>query len=354
MKKILRFFWHRKKLSIGLLVIIGLILFFLLPKNSSNIETQKIEKQNIVQSVTTSGKIESETTVKLSFLAPGKLVYIGAKKGDFVKSGQTIASLDTRSVQKNLENNLRDYSKQRNTFDDTLENYQNRTPAQAINDDMKRILQNNQYDLEKAIISVELQSLAKEQSYLVSPIDGVITDSGAEVPGINIAVTNSYQIADPDHVKFVIEVDESDIGKVRMGMPVKVTLESFPDDPINLTVSNIDFTSHTSSNGGNVFDVEAQIPDNAEYKYRIGMTGDAEIITSEKKNVLTVPLGSIVDDKFVYIRNGQYFEKRKVVLGVQNDTDKEAIVGVHAGDEVAIAPDEAAKIQKSNKKFIFF
>lgn len=355
MKKILGLFWHHKIVSIISILIIGFIVFYYIPRNGHNLETQKVKRQNIVQSVTATGKIESETSVKLNFLIPGKLVYVGAKKGDFVKKWQTIAALDTRTVQKNLQDDLIDYMKQRNTFDDTKENNLNRTPEQALNDDMKRILQNNQYDLDKSVISVELQSLAKEQSYLISPIDGVLTSADLSVPGLNAGVTNYFTIADPDHVNLVIEVDESDIGKVKQGLPVKLFLESFPDDAVSLTVTKIDFVSHTSANGGNVFNVEAKIPDNSGYKYRIGMSGDAEITVSDKTGVLTVPIGSIVDDKYVYVKNDKYYEKRNVKLGIQSDIEREVISGLAEGEEVAALPDEAAKMQKENvKKYILF
>ncbi len=354
MKKILSYFWHRKKISAVLIVVIALVIFLLLPKNGGQIETQKVKRQNITESVTTSGKVESKIIATLNFLTSGKLVYIGAKEGDFVKAGQTIAALDARSVQKNLEGTLRNYQIQRNVFDATKQNNQNRTPKSALSEDMKRILENNQYDLEKAVISVELQSLAREQSYLVSPIDGIIIRADKVLPGENVGVTNTYIIVNQDDIIFNIEVDEADIGKISLGTSVKVTLESFPNQTINLTVTKIDFTSHTSTNGGNVFNVEAKLPDNTGYKYRLGMTGDAEIVVSQKPHALIIPIESIANDTYVYVKKGASFEKRKVTLGIQSDTDREVIVGLKEGEEVAVSPDEAAKLQNTQKRFLFF
>ena len=94
--------------------------------------------------------------------------------------------MDERTVQKNLEIALIDYSKQRLTFDQTLEKNQNRTPAEALNIDMKRILENNQFDLDKAIKSVELSDLAKQDSVLTTPISGIVTRSDVETAGVNI------------------------------------------------------------------------------------------------------------------------------------------------------------------------
>lgn len=354
MKKILHYFLSHKKLALFVLLIVGVLVFFLIPKSQGTIETQKVKRQDIIQSINASGKIESETTAVINFAAGGKVVYLGAKKGEFVKKGELIASLDTRTVQKNIEDDLKDYLKQRNEFDQTKDDNQGRLPEQALNDSMKRILQDNQYDLEKSVISVELQSLVKEQSYLFSPIDGVITQSDITVTGVNVLPTQTITVADPLNVVFLIEVDEADIGKIEKDMPVKLTLESYVDKPIDLVITDIDFTSHTSANGGIAFNVEARFADNSDYKYRIGMTGDAEIVVSESKDVISVPLGSVVDETHVYVKKDEVFEKRKVDLGIQNDTDVEIKNGLSVGEEVAILPDEVINLQKNKKQFIFF
>lgn len=354
MRKILGIFWHHKILFIFLIIVAGLMIFYSLPKNDTTVETQKVKRQDIAQSVITSGKIDSETSLKLNFLIPGKLVYVGAKKGDFVKKWQTIAALDTRSVQKNIEQDLRDYLRQRYIFDDILKANKNLTPELALSDSMKRLLQNNQFDLDKSVNSVELQAIVKEQSYLISPIDGIVLQADNLLTGVNISTANVFIVSDPKNVVFKIEVDEADIGKIKIGIPAKITLESFPDDPIHLNITKIDFASHTSANGGNVFNAEVKLPDNSDYKYKIGMTGDAEIIMSEKNKTLTVPLGSIFDGKYVYVKNNTGFAKREVKLGIQSDTDREVLSGLSDSEEVAIVPDNVEALQKNTKKYFFF
>ncbi len=354
MKKILRFIWRHKIISSIILIALIAVPFLITPANSAQVETMIINKADISQTVLASGKIKSKQQLKVSFLAGGKIVYVGAREGEFVKKWQTLASLDSRSVQKNIQDDLIDYMKQRNSFEDTTENYQNRTPAQALNEDMKRILQNNQYDLDKSVISVEMQSLAKEQSYISSPIDGIIIGSDITASGINAPAGSGFTIADPDNIIFNIEVDEADIGKIRLGMPVKVMLESFPDDVLNLRVTNIDFSSHTSSNGSNVFDVEVAFPDNAGYIYKIGMSGDGEIILSERESVVTIPLSSIFDQNHVYIKKNDTYIKRKLVLGIQSDTEREVISGLAQGDEVVLVPEEVELMMDNKKNFYFF
>lgn len=333
---------HKKRFFFILIPIIVLAVIFW-PRPPKPLETQIVKKVEIVESISATGSVNSEKSVDLNFLTGGKLVYLGVKKGDHVRAGQTIATLDQRTVQKNLENALRDYSKQRNDFDGTKDDNQNRTPEQALNDDMKRILQNNQYDLEKAVISVELVELAKQQAVLTSPIAGIVTRADVTTAGVNVGTTTTFSVADPENLVFRIAIDEADVGRVQTGQRVNVILDAYPDESLNLIADSIDFSAHTTTVGGNAYTVETRLPLNTNTKFRVGMSGDAEIVLAKKSNVTVVSLASITDDNSVYVQSGNNFEKRKVKTGIQSDTEIEILDGLKTGEIVALQPDEAAK-----------
>ena len=133
-----------------------------------------------------------------------------------------------------------------------------------------------------------------------------------------------------------MEVDETDIGLVQVGQKVTVTLDSFPNDPLKLTVDRIDFVSHATSNGGNAFYVEAKIPELKNY--RVGMSGNADIVVGSKSDALTISSSSIIDEKYVYLKTGKKFEKRMVSLGLESDILTEVKSGLSEGDVVATDP----------------
>lgn len=346
LKKGLFYLWSHKKFSLILFAISAVIIYFLWPKPPAEIETVKVKRSKIIQSITASGTVTSEYLVNLSFLSSGKLAYLGAKKGDEVVAGQTIATLDQRSLRTSLRQTLEDYSIQRNQFDETLEDNQNRKPTDALDSEMKRILENNQNNLDKAINSVELQNLIIEQSVLSSPINGVVIRADTSVAGLNITPTTIFTIADPNSLVFNTEIDEADIAKIVLDQSLNVTLESFPDRVIPLTVSMIDFASHVSESGANVYSVKATLP--TDSNYRIGMSGDAEIILSEKVNTLTIPLSSLIDDSHVYVKRDKIFEKTKIMTGLQSDTEIEVIKGLNEGDIIALISEDVDK--KLNNK----
>ncbi|PIP74764.1 MAG: hypothetical protein CO135_00165 [Candidatus Levybacteria bacterium CG_4_9_14_3_um_filter_35_16] len=349
-KKFFNYLKSHKKILVPSLVILILIIYFLLPKNKTQIPTETVKAYSFTQSISVSGKINAAESANLTFLLAGKLVYLGVKEGDMVTAGQTIGVLDQRTTLKNLQDALIDYSKQRGTFDDTKKENQDRTPTEALNDSMRRILINNQYDLEKAVISVEIVDLAKQQSVLTSPISGIVTRADVKIAGVAIGTTTTFSVVSPNTLIFEVDVDQADIAKVKEGQEVNVNLDSYPNDNISLNVQKIDFVTHTTSNGGNAYTVQSDIPTSNKFNYKVGMEGNAEIITAKEDNVLSVPLSSIIDDNYVYIEINKKYEKRKIKQGLQNDTDVIVTEGLVSGDKVVLDPTLVP--QKKQGKFL--
>lgn len=344
---------YKKFVIVFLVALIGLAVYSATrPSPAQQIELQTIKRQDMKQSLSATGSIDSAKSVDLTFVTGGKMVYLGIKKGDQVKQGQTIAALDQRTVQKNLQSSLRAYSIQRNTFEQSKDDNGSKMPKDAVNDKIKRILENNQYNLEQAVISVELQDLAAQQSVLTTPISGIVVRADAKSAGVTVSPTTIFTIADPDGLIFKMDIDEADIGKVKEGQPVTLTLDAFPDQTLQLQVASIDFATHATSTGGNAYTVETHVSPDANHVYRLGMNGDAQITLRKITDVVTVPIASIIDDKYVYIKKGGTFEKRTLKLGITNDTDAEVLSGLDVGDKVAIDPTQAEKVKP--KKFLFF
>lgn len=335
--KIRGFVLSHKIVAVVATVAFLLLFFFVLrPKNSNVVLTEQVKKHDIVKSVSVTGKVDADNSVNLSFQTGGKLAYLGVKKGDSVSAGEVIASLDVASVMKNLKSALIDYSKQRNTFEQTLDDNNANTINDAPNEKIKRILENNQFDLDKSVNSVELISLAKENSYLTTPISGVVTRTDVTVPGVNVTPTTVFSVTDPSSLFFSMDVDETDIGGIEIGQDVLMSMDAFPADNLESTVTNIDFVSHTTTSGGSAFTVRTALP--GSRTYRVGMSGNADIVISSRKDVLTISSSSITGGNYVLVKKGNIFEKRKVKLGLENDTDSQVLSGLSLGEEVAIDP----------------
>lgn len=305
-------------------------------KTSAAITTAKVQRKDFAKTLSSSGKTKAEKAVDLKFQTSGKLTWVGVKEGDAVKAYQALAGLDAREVQKNLEKALRDYSSERNDFEESRQITYGFKKTTDVNDTIKRILEKNQWDLEKAVLDVELKHLALEFATLVTPISGIVTHIDTPVAGVNITpATAIFAVADPTSLIFEATVDETDVGSLIMGQHATITLDAFPEATYSGTISYISYISQQSSGGATVFPVKIMFerPENL----RIGLNGDITIVTDQKDDVLTVPTEAIREEKgiwYVYKKiNGKY-EKIRVTTGAKNEDEIIVTEGLTEGDAV--------------------
>jgi RND family efflux transporter MFP subunit len=337
---------HKKTTVVLLIIIAGIVIYSVTrPSAASRIQTQTVKKNDLTQTLSVTGSVDSTKSVDLSFQTGGKLVYLNAKLGDHVKAGQTIAMLDEQTVQKNLESALEDYNIERNTFDQDYENNNAKNPDDGVSDAIRRTLQNDQYTLDKSVIAVQLQNLAEQNSVLTTPIAGIVTRADVDTTGVNVTTTTTFTVTDPNGLVFKMEVDEADVGNVKVGQPIGVTLDAYPDQTLHLKVDSIDFASHITSTGGTAYYVWATLPASRVDTYRVGMNGDADITLHKVKNVMTVPISSVINNTYVYVKKGNTFKRTKVKLGLANDTQQEVIKGLQVGDKVALDPTQAENVK---------
>ena len=307
-------------------------------KLTDQYELATVTRQNLTKTVVASGKIKSQSQADLKFPTSGLLAWVNVKEGDSVRKWQAIAGLDVRELQKNLDKSLRDYSKERNDFEeDRLVTY-----GEGVNltNTIKRILEKNQWDLDKAVLDVELKDLALKYSALVTPIAGIITHIDVPLAGVNITpATAVFTVADPDHLEFEAIIDEVDIGLISLGQAGQLVLDAYPDEPINLTVDSIDFNSSLDSSGSTVFLVKFQLENNPNQKFKLGMNGEITITVAEKDNVLAVPLSAILENgtSTVQLVKDNTSINQTVTLGITTDDLVEITSGLTENQTIVVS-----------------
>lgn len=332
---------YRKILLMGILVAgIGFLLYKrnVSAQSQSLITTTQVLEKNFIKTISSSGKTKAKKSVDLKFQTSGRLRWVGIQEGDSVKAYQAIASLDTRDVQKSLEKSLRDYSAQRNDFDEMTKTTYGEKKETDVNDTIKRILQKNQWDLESAVLDVELKHLAAEYSTLITPIAGIVTHIDTPIAGINITpATATFEIIDPTTIQFEANIDEVDIGGVKLGQSASVTLDAYPDRMLEGTISAIAYSSQTSTGGATVFPIQITLS-NPE-TLRVGFNGDVTITIDEQPRAIVIPLSALREKdkiKFVYRKKGKIFEKVQISTGASSDNESIVTQGLQVGDEVVI------------------
>ncbi len=173
---------------------------------------------------------------------------------------------------------------------------------------------------------------------IVAPLPGLIILNNV-VEGQTID-TNGVIYAMSDILIAVGQVDESDIGRIHVGMPARITLDSYPDQKDDAKVFDI---LYEGKNVSNVIQYQVKIRlDQLPTYYRSQMTANISFILQRKDTALLVPAGAVREKdgaRQVLTPNPEPGEKdvwREVKTGIENDLSVEIVSGLSAGDTVLI------------------
>ncbi len=330
------------KKIITAVILITLVITLVIIKIQAK-ETNKVFEyihpiqEDITQTLEISGHINAKKKARLRFIAGGKLTYLGAQEGDWVKKWQTIASIDKASLNKYLQKDLNLYMKERWDWEETRDD----TKDRSLELSERRTVDKNHWDLENTVLDVEIRDIAIKNSSIYAPFTGILTHSPTTSNGVQLLSTDYFEVVDPTSLIFRGIVDESDIANISTGQNAKIILDSFPNKPLQATLNYIAYTS-TETNSGTSFIVEFSIDEDEETKQmlRIGMNGDADIVINTKQNTLTIPSISLIqkdEDIFVKVKNEKNeIEDRKIVIGLETDETTEVLDGLTIDDEVLL------------------
>lgn len=329
-------------LSIGMLMLISALWRHWSTVNAQKISNEKkfiVIRKTVKRTLTISGKVDAEEKAALRFQTSGRLIWVGVKEGDTVKKYQAIAQMDSREVQKNLEKALRDYSKNRNDFEETWRvTYGGRSnPNDALTDTVKRILEKNQWDLEKAVLDVELKQISVEYATLYTPISGIVTAVGSPFAGVNVTPSQAeFIVVNPDSLYVSVLPDQTEVRQLTSSSSAEIVFDSYPEEKITGTIKSIAFAPK-SGESTTVYEAKVTIPISESIKYRIGMTADATFTLGEKSNVLVVPPSAIKKEKDVrYVMRvlGNKRQKIPVSTGEESEEGVEILSGLKDGDVI--------------------
>jgi len=308
------FLKSKKLLILILILIITGGLFSLKKYNQTKIKNElRVSKKDLKEELTLSGKIDAEEKVTLRFQTSGRLSWVGVKEGDYVKKYQAIASLDQRDLKNRLQKYLNTYVKQRLSFEQTKDdNWQKQYDlSESIRDKAKRLLEQNQYDLDNTVLDVEYQNLSLEYANLWTPIEGIVTKVSSPYAGVNITPSQAeFEIINPNTLYFSATADQTEVVSLKEGQQGKIVLDAYPNEEIDGKIYWIGF-SPKSGETGTVY--ELKIKFNFKKPLKLEMSGDINFVTKEKKGVIAIPQTYIKSDKkgeYVNVlKNGRTIKK---------------------------------------------
>lgn len=295
--------------------------------------------QDLKATLDINGSLDASQKATLRFPASSKLTWVGVKTGDSVKAYQAIATVDTQILEKQLKQDLNSFEKQFRAHDQVLDDYDYYgTPD--LNREVKRILENANFDLQNSVLAVEIRDLSIRLSTLTTPIAGIVTRVDTPFAGVYLSPSDVFQIVNPDSLYFSIVIDEEDIGLVKTGQHVEVTLDAFASERLVGTLKSIDFFPTTSASGSTAYAAYVHVPlDLTTGNYRLGLNGVAQVTVNEKKQAFTIPLDSLTEKEdgtyVTVLENGLPLDK-KISLGIQTDEWVEVLAGLQPEDQVVV------------------
>lgn len=187
----------------------------------------------------------------------------------------------------------------------------------------------------QASANVELGRTALSKAVVRAPFSGTLLTVAVEVgettsPGAPIA-----QIADTSELHVDVEFDESDVGRLVLGMPADVSFDAFPSERIRGKLTDIAPSVSRDLRGGRSVLVDVALP--ADPRLRVGMSADVDIIVRTQEAALFVPPNAVVGrgaDRAVYLVTNGTAHKKSIEIGISTWEAVEIKSGLVEGDEV--------------------
>ena len=332
-------------------------------------ETAVVTRGEISESITATGTIEPVTEVEVGTQVSGIIDKIYADYNSVVTKGQLIAEMDRVTLQSEVASQRAAYNGAKAEYEYQQKNYERNRglhEKQLISDtDYEQSVYN--YEKAKSNYESSQASLAKAErnlSYatITSPIDGVVINRAVE-EGQTVAsgfeTPTLFTIAaDLTQMQVVADVDEADIGGVEEGQRVSFTVDAYPNDTFEGTVTQIRLGEDSSTSSGSstsstvvTYEVVISAP-NPDLKLKPRLTANVTIYTLDRKNVLSVPAralrftpekpligeNDIVKDceseHKLWTREGNTFIAHPVTVGISNGVNTEIVSGIDEGATV--------------------
>jgi HlyD family secretion protein len=324
----------RVAIAVGVVVCLGVVVAFNVTRDARNrvqVQTQKVERRDLVSTVTASGEIKPKRYVNVSSDVPGRITKLFIKEGDRVREGQALCRIDAtrfeasakqsdaalQGARAELRRAEADLDLAQLAFERTKKMHADRLVSDqafdqsaaeikmkaAAVDSLKRRI--NQ---QEAGLDYDRDNLQK--TTVAAPMDGVVTSLQKE-EGETVIGAQSFQptvimtVADLSVMEVEIMVDETDIKDLKLGESAEVRVDALPDAKIKGEVTEIGASAVvrgsipgqvTPTNTGNQakdFKVTVTLKDPPP-SIRPGLNATADIQTARKEKVTAVPIQAVV------------------------------------------------------------
>ena len=172
---------------------------------------------------------------------------------------------------------------------------------------------------------------------LIAPIDGMVIARNVE-PGQSVTSSDAVLVLS-DRLIVKTQVDETDIGRIAVDQPARITLDAYPEQGINGRVDHIAYEAKTVSNV-TIYEVDV-LPAAMPESMRSGMTANVTFLIAAKHGALLLPAEAVRQERgnttvLVPVSGRRHPAPRAIVTGLSDGKRVEVVSGLDAGDTVLV------------------
>ena len=355
MKKFFKYF----SIALVALIFIGTFVFLYSKSRPEVITWQElpVSVMDITRTSVVTGKVEPRNEVNIKPQINGIISELYKEAGEMVKEGEVIAKLKVipdmgslssaesrlRLSEMNLKQAETDLNRQKALYEKDLVSTEEYDKVLQAYNQAKEERSAAQEALEVIRDGVSSSNAGSSSTLVRSTITGLILDIPVKV-GNSVIQANTMNdgttvatVADMSDLIFNGSIDETEVGSLVEGMPMRITIGALPDYSSQAVLEYIS-PKATESNGASQFQIKAAIVPSDTHTIRAGYSANAEIVLQEAKGVLSVPESALEfngDSVFVYLMSSpQVFERIPVKTGMSDGINIHVLSGLTEGQIV--------------------
>ncbi len=356
----------KKYVKIALLVLVAIIFLgtfgFLYQKSqpvTKLYEVMEVTTGNLEKTTIATGKIEPRDEILIKPQISGIIETVYKEAGETVKKGEVIAKVKVipelgtlnsaesrvRLAEINARQSETDFSRMKKLYEEKLISSEEFEKSEVTVNQAREELQTAKDNLQIVKEGITQNSASFSSTLIRSTIDGLILDVPIK-EGNSVIMSNTFNdgttiatVADMNDLIFRGNIDETEVGRLHEGMPVKITLGALQDMEFEAELEYIS-PKGVEENGANQFEIKAAISVPDSVTVRSGYSANAEIVLQQAKGVVNIPESCVEfsgDTTFVYLltqNEPQQFTRQQVTVGMSDGIQIEIKNGLKAGEKV--------------------
>ncbi len=307
-----------------------------------SVKVVEAEYVDAVPSLLFNGSVEGKTAATVSAKIAGRIEQVLVEEGQAVKAGDPLIKLEAVELansarqagdavgkaQINYELALNDYNRYQRLFD------KGAISEQQL-DNIRAKLKTAQADVSSAKAT---QSSAEQQygyGIISAPVDGVVANKNATIGQVVSPGAALMVVQDIDQVYAVVNVEQKDLGRVKVGQKANITVDAYPD---KVFAGTVDIMNPEAGSASRMFKTRIKI-DNAGAELKPGMFAKVELTTGDSVPVLTVWQSAVVQKQGLYYvftaENGKAV-RRQIEIGEVTGSTIVVKSGLEPGAQVIV------------------